>query len=52
MTREMINVAGEGKHFYDVDEVRRAYDAKQVALHAKIQVRIREIPIEKIQAFE
>ena len=47
MTREMINVAGEGKHFYDVDEVRRAYDAKQVSLHAKIHVRIREIPIEE-----
>ncbi len=40
MTREMINVAGEGMHFYDVDEVRRAYDAKQVSLHAKINVRI------------
>ena len=42
MTREMINVAGEGKSFAGIDEVRRAYDAGQVALHAKIKVRIRE----------
>jgi DNA-directed RNA polymerase subunit beta' len=43
MTREMINVQGEGKAFYNIDEVRRAYDAGQVALHAKIKVRIREV---------
>jgi len=42
MTREMINVTGEGKAFSNVDEVRRAYDAGQVALHAKIKVRITE----------
>jgi len=42
MTREMINVAGEGKAFANIDEVRRAYDAKQIALHAKIKVRINE----------
>ena len=42
MTREMINVAGEGKAFSSVDEVRRAYDAGQISLHAKIKVRIAE----------
>ncbi|MFQ3227192.1 MAG: DNA-directed RNA polymerase subunit beta' [Porticoccaceae bacterium] len=46
MTREMINVQGEGKVFYSVDEVRRAYDSKQVAMHAKIRVRIPETLID------
>ncbi|MCL4154172.1 UNVERIFIED_CONTAM: hypothetical protein GTU68_066440, partial [Idotea baltica] len=36
MTREMINAKGEGKVFSGVDEVRRAYDADEIALHAKI----------------
>ena len=45
MTREMINVTGEGKHFANVDEVRRAYDANQISLHAKIKVRIAETQI-------
>ena len=47
MTREMINVAGEGKAFANIDEVRRAYDAKQIALHAKIKVRINETLIDE-----
>jgi DNA-directed RNA polymerase subunit beta' len=47
MTREMINVAGEGKYFYNADEVRRAYDAKQIALHAKIKVRIPELHVDE-----
>jgi DNA-directed RNA polymerase subunit beta' len=47
MTREMINVAGEGKSFYNADEVRRAYDAKQIALHAKIKVRIPELHVDE-----
>ena len=42
MTREMINVAGEGKAFSNVDEVRRAYDAGHISLHAKIRVRLEE----------
>ena len=42
MTREMINVPGEGKAFSNVDEVRRAYDAGHISLHAKIKVRIEE----------
>ncbi|MGV6857957.1 MAG: DNA-directed RNA polymerase subunit beta' [bacterium] len=40
MTREMINVAGEGMIFADVSEVHRAYESKKVDLHAKIKVRI------------
>jgi len=47
MTREMVNVKGEGKVFYNVDEVRRAYDAGEVAMHAKIKVRIPETLIDE-----
>jgi len=47
MTREMVNVQGEGKVFYSVDEVRRAYDSGQVAMHAKIKVRIPETLIDE-----
>ncbi len=47
MTREMINAQGEGKVFSSVDEIRRAYDAKQVALHAKVKVRIREVAVDQ-----
>lgn len=40
MTREKINVPGEGMLFHDVDEVSRAYEGGAVHLHAKIRVRI------------
>lgn len=40
MTRDRINVLGEGSVFSDVAEVHRAYQAKTVHLHAKIKVRI------------
>ena len=43
MTREMINVAGEGMTFSDTDEVHRAYNSGRVDLHARIKVRIEEI---------
>src|SRR6187399_1589925 len=42
-TRERIGAAGEGARFSDVSEVARAYETRQVELHAKITVRIREI---------
>jgi DNA-directed RNA polymerase subunit beta' len=42
-TRERINARGEGMCFADVAEVSRAYESRQVDLHARIQVRIREI---------
>jgi DNA-directed RNA polymerase subunit beta' len=47
MTREMVNVQGEGKVFSNVDEVQRAYDANQVVMHAKIRVRIAETLIDE-----
>jgi DNA-directed RNA polymerase subunit beta' len=41
-TREGINAPGEGMLFTDVAEVKRAYESGQIALHARITVRIRE----------
>src|ERR1700674_4028277 len=41
-TREHINAKGEGMLFADIAEVARAYESRQVALHAKISVRIKE----------
>ena len=43
MTRSRVNVMGEGRMFSDVAEVHRAYETRQVSLHAKIKVRIREV---------
>ena len=40
MTREMINVKGEGMIFANVAEVHRAYENRLADLHAKIQVRL------------
>ena len=41
-TREHINAKGEGMSFSDLAEVTRAYDSRQVALHARVWVRIKE----------
>jgi DNA-directed RNA polymerase subunit beta' len=43
MTRARINAQGEGKAFADVSEVHRAYETRQVSLHASVKVRIREV---------
>jgi len=43
MTRESINVAGEGMVFANVDEVHRAYDAGAAHLQAKVKARIKEV---------
>lgn len=43
MTRERVNARGEGTLCADVNEVHRLYDAGHVDLHAKIQVRIKEV---------
>lgn len=43
LTRERINAKGEGMAFADLMEVRRAYETKQVELHAKVKVRIKEV---------
>ncbi|MDO4777310.1 MAG: DNA-directed RNA polymerase subunit beta' [Cardiobacteriaceae bacterium] len=40
MTRERINAKGEGMRFADIMEVERAYQAGEVHLQAKIQVRL------------
>ncbi len=42
-TRELIAAKGEGMLFADIAEVARAYESRQVALHAKITVRIKEV---------
>jgi len=45
MTRDRINARGEGSHFLDICEVSRAYESRQVDLHAKITVRIKEFDV-------
>ncbi len=58
-TREKINAKGEGMLFADIAEVSRAYEARQVELHAKIQVRLKQTEtgpgseaVETIKRFE
>ena len=43
MTREMVNVKGEGTVFADVEEAHRAYHAGEVDLHAKVKARLLEL---------
>ena len=40
MTKSKLNALGEGSIFADVDEVKRAYDSKQIDLQAIIKCRI------------
>jgi DNA-directed RNA polymerase subunit beta' len=40
MTRDRVNAKGEGKIFADLNELRRAYNAKVVELHARIKIRL------------
>lgn len=40
MTRDRINAKGEGKIFANIEELRRAYNAKSVELHARIKIRL------------
>jgi DNA-directed RNA polymerase subunit beta' len=40
MTRERPSVKGEGKVFSNTEEVRIAYDANEIDLHARIKVRL------------
>src|SRR6059036_2659066 len=44
-TREHVNAPGEGMSFSDLAEVHRAYDSRQVDLHAKVWVRIKEVEV-------
>ena len=43
MTREKVNVLGEGRVFSNPDEVQRAFESEQLDLHAKIKVRIENV---------
>ena len=52
MTRERINANGEGSLFADLDEVERAYETKQVDLHARIKVRLKIPGKEALQLTE
>src|SRR5471032_1821637 len=45
VSRERVNAKGEGMMFYNVGEVSRAYETRQVDLHSKAWVRIKEIEI-------
>jgi DNA-directed RNA polymerase subunit beta' len=47
MTREGINVGGEDMVFANVSEVHRAYENRVAGLHARIQVRIREMQFDE-----
>jgi DNA-directed RNA polymerase subunit beta' len=58
-TRDRINAKGEGMFFADLAEVSRAYESRQVELHAKVHVRIKQLenvpggePVEKLVRFE
>ncbi len=45
-TRELIGAKGEGMLFADIAEVTRAYETRQVDLHAKVSVRIKETEVD------
>ncbi|MBU6394187.1 MAG: DNA-directed RNA polymerase subunit beta', partial [Sphingomonadales bacterium] len=42
MTRERVNAKGEGMVFADIAELERAYATRQLELHARVTVRLRE----------
>ncbi|HEY9191592.1 MAG TPA: DNA-directed RNA polymerase subunit beta' [Methyloversatilis sp.] len=44
-TRSKVNGKGEGMMFWNVNEMRRAYDNGFVELHSKVSVRIREVEV-------
>ena len=46
LTREKINVPGEGMIFADVEEAERAYENKKVDLHAKVKIRVKDYEID------
>uniref|UniRef100_UPI001B75428F DNA-directed RNA polymerase subunit beta' n=1 Tax=Rhodoferax sp. TaxID=50421 RepID=UPI001B75428F len=47
-TREKINGKGEGLVFADVGEVQRAFDAAEVEMHSRINVRLTEYSKDKV----
>jgi DNA-directed RNA polymerase subunit beta' len=44
-TRGFLNAKGEGMSFSDLAEVHRAYDSRQVDLHSRVWVRIKEVEV-------
>jgi DNA-directed RNA polymerase subunit beta' len=52
MTRERVNAKGEGSLFTDVAEVHRAWENREVELHARIQVRITDHLVQDDRSFE
>ncbi|THF61344.1 DNA-directed RNA polymerase subunit beta' [Pseudothauera rhizosphaerae] len=44
-TREAVNAPGEGMMMADVSEIKRAYESKQISLHARVTVRLKEIEV-------
>jgi DNA-directed RNA polymerase subunit beta' len=44
-TRDLVGAKGEGMAFSDLAEVMRAYESRQIDLHAKITVRIKETQV-------
>jgi DNA-directed RNA polymerase subunit beta' len=44
-TRECVNARGEGMLFTDVSEARRAWELGHVDLHARVNVRLREVEV-------
>jgi DNA-directed RNA polymerase subunit beta' len=47
MTREKINAKGEGTLFGTISEISRAYESRQVELHAKVTARIKEYELDE-----
>ncbi|MDD5329469.1 MAG: DNA-directed RNA polymerase subunit beta' [Sulfuricella sp.] len=47
MTREKINARGEGTLFANISEISRAYESRQVELHAKVTARIKEYTLDE-----
>lgn len=43
ISREKVNVKGEGRVFADIAEILRALGTREVALHARVKVRIHEV---------
>ncbi|WP_416138307.1 DNA-directed RNA polymerase subunit beta' [Halomonas sp. HK25] len=47
MTREKINAKGEGMVFANIDEVDRAFGTQNVAMHARVEVRLDEVDVDE-----
>ncbi len=47
LTREKVNVPGEGMIFADIEEAERAYENRTVHLHAKVKIRVDDYDIDE-----